>query len=349
VPLRARDSRHKEQIKAGTTGRLKGHGFEKHLTKWLKSFSCPDDLSQGQRSHIVNGHPAIELVRYVCQTEKISAIREVNAWWLGGLATAREGDLIKSESQEPVRKSKSDILLEIVSGDGKVIKRGISVKTCDNKTPTNDQLFLTTAVGFRDLLRSHGIQVSPRAKIALRMFCGDERFRPLDLCSANELKERRADPDRYFWEELPEDGREDWEKILAENQNVITAILLQKAYSGDPYEPEYLLHQMVRYSDINQCPLAIFRIDELIEFSSRYAGFCKKEYTIHKGRYKDDPNVHEAPRFGFVQFQRFGNIQNATELQFNLKAGYFYAIQDLEKAKPGQKLGKCTKIRLTEF
>jgi hypothetical protein len=331
MPLQARDSIHEEQIKAGTIGRLKGHKFEKQLTEWLNSFSCSDDLSQGKRAHIVSGHPAVELMRYICQTEGIAGIKKVKAWWLGGLATAGEGDLVKGGWQEPVRKSKSDILLEITREDGKAIKRGTSVKTCDKKTPTNDQLFLSTAVGFCDLLRSNGIQVSSKARTALRMFCGDEGFRPLDTLTKEALEERRADPDRYFWEELPKDGREEWEQILAKNQNLVTAILLQKAYPCDPYPPQYLMHQMVRYSDINKCPLAIFRIDELIDFSSKYSGFTKKEYRVRKGRYKNDPNTHEAPRFGFVQFQRFGNVQNATELQFNLKAGYFYLVPELEK------------------
>lgn len=333
MPLQARDARHRGQINAGTEGRLKGHRFEKQLTQWVSSFSYPADLWKGERSHIVKGHPAVELIRYICQTEEIAEIPKVKSWWLGGLATAREGDVFKSGGQESVRKSKSDILLEITSKDGKSVKRGVSVKTCDKQTPTNDQLFLSTAVGFCDLLRSNGIQISPKAKVALRMFCGDNGFRPLDLLNGEALKERRADPDRYFWEELPKDGREEWEKILAENQNLVTRILLQKAYSGDPCEPDYLLHQMVRYSDINQCPLAIFRIDELIDYSSSFAGFNKKEYRIRKGRHKNDPNIHEAPRFGFVQFQRFGNIQNATELQFNLKAGYFYLIPALDKRK----------------
>jgi hypothetical protein len=339
LPLQARDSTHAEQIRAGTVGRLKGHRFEKQLTEWLNAFSVSEDLSQGQRSHIVTGHPAIELVRYICQTEKISGIKGMKAWWLGGLATAREGDLVKGDWQEPVRKSKSDVVLEITIQNGKSFKRGISVKTCDKKTPTNDQLFLSTAVGFCDLLRSHGISVSPKAKEALRMFCGDNGFRPLDLLMKGDLEKRRANPERFFWEEMRTDGRKQWEKILAENQKLITAILLQKAYPGDPFEPEYLMHQMVRYSDVNKCPLAIFKIDELVDFSSMYAGFRKKEYRVPKGRYKNDPNTHEAPRFGFVQFQRFGNVQNAMELQFNLKAGYFYLIPDLEKRKRSPDIG----------
>jgi len=333
MPLQPRDSVHREQIKAGTIGRLKGHKFERKLTEMLNLFSFSGDPSLGQRSHIVTGHPAVELIRYICQTERISKIEKVKAWWVGGLATVRERGLVEDEPQTPMRKSKSDILLEIFCGDGKIIKRGVSVKTCDKVTPTNDQLFLTTAVGFCNLLRNHGIKVSKEAETALRMFCGDEGFRPLDLYTKEMLARRKSDPDRFFWEELPIDSRQELERLFAENQKLVTAILLQKAYPNDPHPPEYIMHQRFRCSDINQFPLAIFRIDELVDFSSKYAGFHKKTYKVRKGRYKNDPNIHEAPRFGFVQFQRFGNIQNATELQFNLKAGYFNLVPALEKRK----------------
>jgi len=331
MPLQARDSIHHEQIQAGTVGRLKGHHFEKELTKWLNSFTYPEDLLHRQRRHLILGHPALELVRYICLTEKITEIKSVKASWLGGLATYKEGDIVNNDKSQPVRKSKSDILLEISFQKDKVVKKGVSVKTCNKKTPTNDQLFLSTAIRFCELLSSHGINVSQKGKLALQMFCGDIGFRPMDTCSKELLCRQDTNPERYFWEELPENGRNEWEQILAKNQNMITAILLQNAYTDDPYPPEYLLHQRVKYDDINDCPLAIFRIDELIEFSSKYAGFYKNQYKVKKGRFKDDPNTHEAPRFGFIQFQRFGNVQNATELQFNLKAGYFNLISMLEK------------------
>jgi hypothetical protein len=340
MPLQPRDSVHKEQIKAGTIGRLKGHKFELKLTEILDSVYFSGNLSLGQRNHIVTGNPAIELIKYISQSEKISKINKVRAWWLGGLATVREKGLIESEPQASMEKSKSDILLEITCGDGQTIKRGISVKTCDKATPTNDQLFLTTAVGFCNLLRNHELKISKEAETALRMFCGDEGYRPMDLCSKESLRKRKSDPERHFWEELPINGKRELEKLFAENQKLITAILLQKAYPNDPYPPEYIMHQRCRCSEINEFPLAIFRIDELIDFSSKYAGFYKKTYQVHKGRYKNDPNTHEAPRFGFIQFQRFGNVQNATELQFNLKAGYFDLVSDLEKRKNASGLYK---------
>jgi len=339
MPLKARNGVHKEQIKAGTVGRLKGHSFEKKLSEWLNSLQISKELFEKSKSHIVVGHPAKELVRYICQHEQIGKISSVKACWLGGLATVRKIALVKNRKieadwKEPVKKekSKSDVLAEITYGDEHFIQRGISVKVCNNKTPTNDQLFCTGAASFCDLLISNGIQVSSKAREALKMFCGDKGFRPIDLLSNTQIKNRKSNPERFFWEELPEKGREELEKIFTQNQNQITSILLKKgSYTGDPYPPQYLIHQRTLYYDINKVPLAIFHIDELVEFSAMYSRFWKKKYRIKKGRFKNDPNIHEAPRFGFIQFQRLGNIQNATELQFNLKAGYFNKISELEK------------------
>ena len=53
----------------------------------------------------------------------------------------------------------------------------------------------------------------------------------------------------------------------------------------------------------------------------------KKGYSVRKGQYRDPEGAeHEAPRFGIVQMQRGGQKQHPTQLQFNLKAGYFYCI-----------------------
>ena len=70
----------------------------------------------------------------------------------------------------------------------------------------------------------------------------------------------------------------------------------------------------------------MFTVEELIEYSCRNNGFTTTPYTVRKGRFRDPHVTHYAPRFGFVQFQRLGNKQNATQLQFNLQAGYFYKL-----------------------
>ena len=69
----------------------------------------------------------------------------------------------------------------------------------------------------------------------------------------------------------------------------------------------------------------IFSLDEFIQLSHNYGPFTFRKYKVNKGRYKEPKSVeHLAPRFGIVQMQRGGQKQHPTQLQFNLKAGYFY-------------------------
>lgn len=313
---------HLAQIQAGTVGRTKGHNFEKQLTADLNGLVLTRDLavSVPDRQHLFNGHPASLLVRYIVSKEHFPPLTSLQAWWLGGLATFREGDKLLTTAGTAISKSKSDVVVELCHAEGK-IALGVSVKTCSKATPTNDQLFCSTASAFCALLRRNGLEVSNQAEQALKMFCGDSGFRPADkpaMCVG-----RVSDPDRWFWEELPEAARKEWEAILTTHQREVSTVLLQKAYKDDPYAPSYLLHQTVKYSDIQKCPVALFTIEEVINYSCSIGHFSTKEYYIRKGRFKHDPNPHLAPRFGYIQFQRLGNKQNATQLQFNLKAGYF--------------------------
>ena len=131
-----------------------------------------------------------------------------------------------------------------------------------------------------------------------------------------------------FFEELPHEGRAEIEAVFASRQGDITRLLLQLAYANDPHPPEYLLHITKKAEDITTADLALFSIDELIAHSCRYGGFSLKPYRIRKGRFKDDENTHYAPRFGYVQFQRGGQKQHPTQLQFNLRAGYFDELTD---------------------
>lgn len=65
----------------------------------------------------------------------------------------------------------------------------------------------------------------------------------------------------------------------------------------------------------------------LIELSRRYSLFAYSIYRVKKGRFKEPEGVsHQAPRFGVIQMQRGGQKQHPTQLQFNLKAGYFYEL-----------------------
>lgn len=206
-----------------------------------------------------------------------------------------------------------------MSGHDEFVK-GISVKTCSKKTPTNDQLYFTTASAFANLLRNNNIPFSDNAELALKMFCGDNGYRPIDQI---DVSSRHSDPERWFFEELAETGRDDIISTLSNHQFEVSRVLLQLAYPVDPHPPEYLMHVTVKPDDVDTTDLALFTMDELIGFSCRYARFFVKEYRIRKGRFKGDPSPHQAPRFGYIQFQRGGQKQHPTQLQFNLQAGYF--------------------------
>jgi hypothetical protein len=191
-------------------------------------------------------------------------------------------------------------------------------------------MFFTTARAFCSLLKFNGIPVSVEAEMGLSMFCGDEGFRPLDILSQEELQNRitnqNRDPNRFYWEELTNQAKQDWKYIFDSYQNEITMLLFQKAYYDDPFPPEYLLHQTVYYNDFNNCEIALFSMKEIVSLSKQHSGFILSSYKIRKGTYKNDTSTHLAPRFGFIQFQRGGQKQHPTQLQFNLKAGYFRHI-----------------------
>lgn len=315
------NEKHKQQIHAGTIGRKKGHKFEDILAKEINRYSFNSIIPIENNSHLHLGNPAHQLLQYIANANKIE-IRSAKAYWLGGLATANKGDLLLDEQGKPITASKSDVLVEINrTEDRKII--GVSVKTCSKKTPTNDQMYFTTARAFCALLERNGIPVSREAAVGMSMFCGDLGYRPIDILDKSKLEKRLSDPRRYYWEELPKEAKSEWENIFSKWQDKITLLLFQKAYKDDPYPPEFLLHQTVKYDDFNHCPTAIFKMDEIVRRSHEYRGYYLKNYSIHKGTYKNDPAVHEAPRFGFIQFQRGGQKQHPTQLQFNLMAGYF--------------------------
>lgn len=321
MALDPRDARHAAQIEAGTKGRKRGHEFEEGLAAAIGQTCLPLETSQRPTgSHLVVGKPAVELLNFILLHEKLPGVTGFDAAWLGGLATSGKGDLLYDENGDVVCRSKSDVLLTIHHSRGPR-RIGVSVKTCNKRTPTNDQLYFTTAVAFCNLLRSHAIPISQDAEVALRMFCGDTGYRPVD--SPGATKGRLSDPERWFWEELPKVGRTEWETLLGQRQRDVSLILLQQAYPDDPFPPEYVLHQRVAFSDADRVPLALFTMDQLISQSIAHGGFSTKEYPVRKGRFKDDPAKHLAPRFGFIQFQRGGQKQHPTQLQFNLCAGYF--------------------------
>lgn len=321
MALKPRDLIHANQIEAGTVGRRRGHHFEKLFAARVSALSPSIELVD-KSGHLYRGRPEELLIFYILNsTNRKRRPKYFRGYALGGHATGEGGDLLLNEDASPILKAKSDILIEIEYEDS-VVRHGVSVKTCSKKSPTNDQLFCSTAEAFCDLLVKNDIEVSASARRALRMFCGDSGYTPSDLGSPSS----RLNKERWYWEELPADALAEWEIIFTENQALITTLLLTKGYSNDPIVPEFLLHQTVAYDSIEDVEVALFTIQELVQLSCQFCGFETSEYYVRKGRFKDPTTKHLAPRFGFVQFQRLGNKQNATQLQFNLQAGYFYKL-----------------------
>ena len=316
------DSKHALQIQAGILGRNTGHAFEASLALQINNLTHPVTASPVS-GNIIKGSTELKIINKALEFLKWDKCDKVDALALGSLATAEEGKKWLEVQGVTVKACKSDILLTLKNGE-LIETIGVSVKQCNNSTPTNAQLFFTTAKAFCNLLIANDIPVSDNAISALRQFCGDAGFRPMD--DTEKLKERKVDPRRYFWEELEIMGKNELEQIFTRFQDKITKLLLQKAYLNDPFTPQLLIHKTKKI-DTGDQEFALYTIDELVRLSREYAGFEKKKYSVRNGSYIDPAGIlHEAPRFGIVQMQRGGQKQHPTQLQFNLQAGYFYNI-----------------------
>ena len=321
VPI---DENHAQQIQAGRKGRRAGHQFEDELARAINSISWPFRPIRST-GHVASGPPDQLLLNYIAQSTRLSVIERATAVSTGALATSDAGARWLEVNGISLNQTKSDIVLTIYAGGGTPHVCGVSVKHCNHRNPTNAQLFFTTARAFCMMLTNAGIAVPGSAILALRQFCGDPDFRPLDDPAA--LLSRKVDPRRYFWEETDRDGRRHWQKSLSAHQDEITRLLLREAYPDDLFIPQFLLHKTKKADSWLTTEVAIYAMDELIRLSRKYASFNVRRYRVNKGRFPDPPGVeHEAPRFGIVQMQRGGQRQHPHQLQFNLQAGYFYKI-----------------------
>lgn len=326
MALNPQNAQHAIQIQAGVVGRNAGHRFEVDLTDKLNNLPMPfaPTVLQNLDNHLFIQSPEISLLSYICSREKLLSIEKITAISTGVLATSEDGRRWLNVNGVEVSRCKSDVLLTLQT-KLREITIGISTKQCNNRTPTNAQLYFTTARGFLNLLRQNNFEISQIAENALRQFCGDEGFRPQDFPEI--VANRISDPRRYFWEEINNQGRIELEQLFTENQDEITRLLLQKAYLDDPFVPDYVLHKTKRANSWEQIEVAIYTVEELIQLSRNYAGFNLRPYSVRKGSYRDAVGVtHLAPRFGIVQMQRGGQSQHPTQLQFNLEAGYFNKI-----------------------
>lgn len=335
MALKAENSRHKQQIEAGTKGRLKGHRFESDVTDELNSLELNniDSIVTLTAPNIYQGNPAAALVKHV-SIDKGRQIARLKAYWLGGLATAGAGAELKNEAGETITGSKSDVVMDVTYEDGETESIGVSVKSCGN----NAQVALTTSSAFCDMLRANDIPVSDDAEIGMKMFCGESGYSPQDgyvpVDITNIPSPRGARPERWYWEELSTPVQEEWKNIFTNHQDLITILILQKAnaYRTDPFRPTYILHECSDHTDIQNCEMAVMSMDEFATYSRWFDTFGIKEQPVHKGRYKGiDLAIHQYPHFGFMQFQPIGNKQNFSELQFNLKASYYKTFAKLKK------------------
>ncbi|MCI8307550.1 MAG: hypothetical protein HFH14_05815 [Lachnospiraceae bacterium] len=326
------DEKHFFQIQAGAEGRLNGHRFEEIVTNELNhiDFMCDDMVVECTGPNMYYGNPAKALIRHISQ-DKGKGIEKYKAYWLGGIATSGKGAAILNEAGAKITGSKSDILLEVDYDDGTKETVGVSVKSCSN----NAQMALTTASAFCEMLRENDIFVSSEAETGLKMFCGEEGYRPKDGYIPQDITnipfDRKARPERWYWEELSDSVKQEWDNIFSVNQIKITMMLLQCArnYKTDCYKPEYIIHECVRHIDIDECTVAVMSVEELAIYSKMFDSFGVKKQQIRKGSYKGiDLEYHQYPYFGFVQFQPIGNRQNFSELQFNLKSKYYNKFKE---------------------
>jgi hypothetical protein len=316
MALQALDGDHAAQILAGTIGRLAGHKFEEQLTDSLNALGKVPFRTLPPVGHLDTGIPAQIVANYISSKEGFDEVELMEAWWLGGLATGRGGTPTIGDTGIVANRSKSDVVLRITNS--KMSKTvGLGIKTCAKSTPTNAQVFFTTAVAFCDLIGSRIESVPDVARVALREFCGDSGFMP------GETGTITSSIERYFWEEMNAKGRVWWEEFFERKQREVTALLLKFAYLEDPVPPSYITHQRVKPLESDSVPLATYSIEEFLDISQAHSGFHTKPYRVLKGRFRDPNTWHQAPRFGFIQFQRGGQKQHPTQLQFNLKAGYF--------------------------
>ena len=316
----------RHQIKKKKKGREKGHSYENELALSVNMIPMPYMRSSKSCKIVYQGSPVTILLDKVLDYLGWTMIDKVEAYATGKLATSEFGHKEVFIEGTSITSAKSDVILILYnSNDKKVL--GVSVKQCNNKTPTNAQIFFTTATAFYNLIKDAGIPLTEKALKAMRQFCGDIGFRPLDDFDCSN---RVSTPERYFWEEIDAEGKAEWENIFTCYQDDVTRLLLQKAYLNDPFPPEIILHKTRRIESFENQEIAIFSVEQFISLSRKYSPFAYSLYRVKKGRYKEPEGIlHQAPRFGVIQMQRGGQKQHPTQLQFNLKAGYFYELDKL--------------------
>jgi hypothetical protein len=158
MPLEPENERHAAQIQAGTIGRRRGHSFEAVLAEQVSKLPMPFRRQPLAEGCLFKGNPGLALLIFVLNSLKIDAVENAEGISAGALATAEAGgrELVVGGTQ--VRRCKSDVIL-VLRSRGKTITKGVSVKQCSNRNPTNAQLYFSTAVAFCELPRVSGYYV----------------------------------------------------------------------------------------------------------------------------------------------------------------------------------------------
>lgn len=153
------DEVHALQIQAGTLGRKAGHAFEDSITERINGFNYPITVTNPASAHIFKGDPASLLLLFIAHNLNGRSITRASAISTGSLATSEEGKKWLSINGATVSRCKSDLVISM-SLDGKEpISYGVSTKQCNTSTPTNAQLYFTTARAFSALLNNNRIRL----------------------------------------------------------------------------------------------------------------------------------------------------------------------------------------------
>ncbi|MCA0209039.1 MAG: hypothetical protein LCH74_08275 [Proteobacteria bacterium] len=145
------DEAHALQIQAGVIGRKAGHAFEDAICSAINSLAYPFIATPLLGRHLFQGDPAQLILAYFLRHFDADGLQSAVAISTGALATSEDGQQWLQINGANVRRCKSDIVITLMFLDGSTATIGVSTKQCNNPTPTNAQLYFTTARGFSKL------------------------------------------------------------------------------------------------------------------------------------------------------------------------------------------------------
>lgn len=124
------------QINAGTKGRRKGHSYENELASKINSTIMPYTKSSETCDIVQKGSPVNILLDKILNFLGWSKIDKIEAYATGKLATLEKSNKEILIDGKSITSAKSDVILTLHNSNTKRII-GVSIKQCNNKTPTN--------------------------------------------------------------------------------------------------------------------------------------------------------------------------------------------------------------------